>query len=65
MIHEMSRLSRVGLLLVSLSLVGCTNPFSPGASKAGVYKGATDTLVNNADERAAALSERFELIQSR
>lgn len=61
----MSKLSMAGFLFVSLSLAGCTNPFSPDASDAGVYKGAPDTLTGNADERAQSLRERFELIQSR
>ena len=58
----------VGAIVVvsALLLAGCTNPFSPEGTEPGVYKGASDPLFEEpAEERDAALRERFELIQSR
>ena len=51
-------------ILAATLISGCSNPFSPEGSDAGVYKGAADSL-GDADERAQALRERFELIQKR
>ena len=56
----------VALLCAALLAGGCANPFSPEGDDVGVYKGRTDPLLeNSAEERAGALRERFELIQSR
>lgn len=62
----MSRSALAATLLASLALGACENPFSPEASEPGVYKGPTDPLtLGSAEEREAALRERFELIQRR
>ena len=67
--HRMPGARAGGGVLVALALValpGCANPFSPEGTDPGVYKGASDPLFEqSAEERDAALRERFSLIQKR
>ena len=61
-----SSAASLAALVAAFALGGCSNPFSPGGTEPGVYKGASDPLFEQSgDERDAALRERFELIQNR
>ena len=59
-------LAMLACVVVPLATGGCSNPFSAEGAEVGVYKGASDPLLEQpAADRDAALRERLELIQKR